>query len=303
MERRVQRSWLIVPVDDDARLGDAASSGADVVALDLQDTVHETKKHEARVRVRDAIGWMRESGAEVYVRCDAELLFADLKASVWRGLHGVLLPGVTSVEQVQEADRILAEFESARGVVRPPPIGEIREADDPRGPEQALEIHLCLDTGRANWDAEQLIAASPRIQSVSLGRADLVMDLREEPSGDLHLLPYLNQRLIVAANACGVRPIGAWWRATSRGLVANPVATQKAAIDGRRAGFRGALCMRADQARALNAGFTPTSEEVAWAESIVDSSSGEASTPQAAIALDLLEWANACEARDRAKAG
>ena len=303
MEHRVQRSWLIVPVDDDERLADAASSGADVVALDLQDTVHETKKHEARARVRDAITRMRDSGAEVYVRCDVELLYADLKASVWRGLHGVLLPGVVSVEQVQEADRLLVEFEAARGVVKPPPIGEIREADDPRGPEQALEIHLCLDTGRANWDAEQLIAASPRIQSVSLGRADLVMDLREEPSGDLHLLPYLNQRLIMVANACGVRPIGAWWRATSRGLVATPEATLKAAIDGRRAGFRGALCMRGNQASALNVGFTPTSEEVAWAESIVDSSNGEAGPAQAAIALDTLEWAHACEARDRAKAG
>ncbi len=303
MEHRVQRSWLIVPVDDDERLADAASSGADVVALDLQDTVHETKKHEARARVRDAITRMRDSGAEVYVRCDVELLYADLKASVWRGLHGVLLPGVVSVKQVQEADRLLVEFEAARGVVKPPPIGEIREADDPRGPEQALEIHLSLDTGRANWDAEQLIAASPRIQSVSLGRADLVMDLREEPSGDLHLLPYLNQRLIMVANACGVRPIGAWWRATSRGLAATPEATLKAAIDGRRAGFRGALCMRGNQASALNVGFTPTSEEVAWAESIVDSSNGEAGPAQAAIALDTLEWAHACEARDRAKAG
>ena len=299
MRNRVQRSWLIAPANDDARLVAAAGSGADVVVLDLQDTVHETKKHEARARVKDAISEMRAHGSEVYVRCDPELLHADLAASVWRGLHGVVLPGLTTAEQVREADRLLGEFEAARGVVRPPPLDEILEADDPRGPEQALEIHLCLDSGRANWDAEDLIAASARVRSVSLGRADLTMDLREEPSGDLHLLPYLNQRLIIVANACGVRPIGAWWRATSRGLAATPKETLRAAIDGRRAGFRGALCMKADQARALNEGFTPTAGEIGRAEAVA--SDPNASPDERAIALDTLAWAESCKARDSLK--
>ena len=296
MRNRVQRSWLIAPANDDARLAAAADSGADVVVLDLQDTVHETNKHEARARVKDAISEMRARGSEVYVRCDPELLYADFAASVWRGLHGVVLPGLTTAEQVREADRLLGEFEAARGVVRPPPLDEIREADDPRGPEQALEIHLCLDTGRANWDAEDLINASARMRSVSLGRADLTMDLREEPSGDLHLLPYLNQRLIIVANACGVRPIGAWWRATSRGLAATPEETLRAAVDGRRAGFRGALCIRADQARALNEGFTPTAGEVSRAGAVA--SDPNASSDGRAIALDTLAWAEACKDRD-----
>ena len=178
-------------------------------------------------------------------------------------------------------------------------MDEILEADDPRGPEQALEIHLCLDSGRANWDAEDLINASARVRSVSLGRADLTMDLREEPSGDLHLLPYLNQRLIIVANACGVRPIGAWWRATSRGLAATSEETLRAAVDGRRAGFRGALCIRADQARALNEGFTPTAGEVSRAGAVA--SDPNASPDERAIALDTLAWAESCKARDSLK--
>ncbi len=300
MRNRVQRSWLIAPANDDARLAAAADSGADVVVLDLQDTVHETKKHEARAGVKDAISEMRAHGSEVYVRCDPELLYADFAASVWRGLHGVVLPGLTTADQVREADRLLGEFEAFRGVVRPPPLDEILEADDPRGPDQALEIHLCLDTGRANWDAEDLLTASDRVRSVSLGRADLTMDLREEPSGDLHLLPYLNQRLIIVANACGVQPVGAWWRATSRGLAASPEDTLRAAVDGRRAGFRGALCMRADQARALNEGFTPTTDELAQARAAA--SDPDAGAEQRALALDTLTWAEACEARDNLKA-
>ena len=300
MNSTVRRSWLIVPAHDEARLEQAARSGADVVALDLEDTVHDSRKHDARENIRDAISMMRDVGSEVFVRCDSELLYADMAASVWRGLSGVILPGLTSAEQVIEADEILSRFESERGVVRPPPVGEVREADDPRGPEQALEIHLSLDTGPANWDAEKLIRASDRIRSISLGRADLKMDLREEPSGDLHLLPYLMQRIIVIANALGVEPVGAWWRASSRGLSASYDDTLKAAITGRQAGFRGALCMRAEQVAALNAGFTPSEEDVSRARGVLESAPSH--THAAAIAENTLEWSDACAGRDRAAA-
>ena len=300
MNSAIRRSWLIVPARDQQRLDQAAKSGADVVVLDLEDTVHDSRKHDARDNIRDAIGIMRSSGAEVFVRCDPELLYADMAASVWRGLSGVILPGLASAERVREADEILSKFESERGVVRPPPVGEVREADDPRGPEQALEIHLSLDTGPANWNAEELIRASSRVSSVSLGRADLKMDLREEPSGDLHLLPYLMQRLIMVANALGVEPVGAWWKATSRGLSAGYDDTLNAAITGRQAGFRGALCMKAEQVAALNAGFTPSAEDIRQARAVLDSE--PAHTPAASIAANALAWSDACARRDQATA-
>jgi citrate lyase subunit beta/citryl-CoA lyase len=316
MGDRIRRSWLIVPAHDHARLEEAAHAGADVIVLDLQDMVHDTKKHVARARVRENIPRLCAQGAEVFVRVDIELLYVDLYASVWRGLSGVVLPGVTSVAQVQEADSLLGALQAERGVVRPPPVGEILEADDPVSPEQALELHLCCDTGRGNWDAVQLIQASTRVKSISLGRADLVMDLREEPSGDLHLMPYLMQRLIIIANATGVQPIGAWWRATSRGLVASYDDTLAAAITGRQAGFKGGLCMRTHQVAALHKGFTPTDEEIAQAESVLAAfaearanGGGSVRTDGAvidasrtAIAANLIAWVTACTKREQGRA-
>ncbi len=297
MIQTVRRSWLIVPAHNAQAISEAADSRADVIVLDLQDTVHERRKHEARANVRDTIDTMRDAGSEVFVRSDVELVYADFDASVWRGLSGVVLPGVTSSDQVREADEILSKFEAVRGVVKPPPVGQVREADDPRGPEQALEIHLSLDTGPGNWHAEDLIRASDRVKSISLGRADLVMDLREEPSGDLHLLPYLMQRLVVIANATGVEPVGAWWRATSRGLVASYDDTLEAATTGRSAGFRGALCMRPHQVEALNRGFTPYASEI---ESHSVSLQSDGPPTLAEISSGVLAWADACSARDRA---
>ena len=297
MIQTVRRSWLLVPGHNSQAISEAADSRADVIVLDLQDTVHERRKHEARANVRDAIDTMRSAGSEVFVRSDVELMYADFDASVWRGLSGVVLPGVTSVDQVREADEILSMFEAERGVVKPPPVGQVREADDPRAPEQALEIHFSLDTGLGNWHAEELIRASTRVKSVSLGRADLVMDLREEPSGDLHLLPYLMQRLVVVANATGVEPVGAWWRATSRGLVASYDDTLEAATTGRAAGFRGALCMRPHQVEALNRGFTPSASEI---ESHSVSLQSDGPPTLAEISSGVLAWADACSARDQA---
>lgn len=315
MVDRIRRSWLIVPAHDDERRAEAAQSGADVIVLDLQDMVHETKQHEARAKVRDAIPLLCEQGAEVFVRSDIELLYADLHASVWRGLSGIMLPGVTRVDEVKVADDLLERLQAERGVVKPPPVGEVREADDPVSPEQALELHLCLDTGRGNWDAVELIQASPRVKSISLGRADLVMDLREEPTGDLHLMPYLMQRLIIIANATGVQPIGAWWRATSRGLVASYEDTLQAAVAGRQAGFKGGIAMRAHQIAALNKGFTPSSDEIAGAESVIAAFAewrdnngthvhidGERIDPaRAAIAATLVDWATGCARRDQSR--
>jgi citrate lyase beta subunit len=142
------------------------------------------------------------------------------------------------------------------------------------------------------------------------------MDLREEPTGDLHLMPYLMQRLIIVANATGVQPIGAWWRGTSRGLVASYDETLEAALTGRQAGFKGALCMRAYQVAALNKGFTPTNSETARAATVIAAFSGAQEQGKSSLSLDgefidaaraaiashLIDWAAACEVREQGRA-
>src|SRR5262245_25443496 len=74
MGDRIRRSWLIVPAHDEARLEEAAHASADVIVLDLQDTVHDTKKHVARARIRATIPRLCAKGAEVYVRDDIDVL-------------------------------------------------------------------------------------------------------------------------------------------------------------------------------------------------------------------------------------
>ena len=274
--QRVRRSWQLIPGHRSDLVAQAHTFDADVIVFDLEDLVHDGRKPAARENVRAGIDRARQGGAEVFVRCDLELLYADLQASVWRGLQGIILPKVTTVAKIREAEETLAHFESERGIMQAGLLHEVNEFDEPRTVDNSLEMHLSLENAEGNQAALELLESSRRVRSVSLGRADLVMDLRGEPNGELHLMPFLMQRLVVVANVAGVSPIGAWWQANSRGMRANAEDTERSARLGRLAGFKGGLCVEPEQVAALNRGFTPSRNEDA-------------------------EWAAACAARDDAK--
>lgn len=294
----VRRSWLIVPCDDATQIEQAAASAADVVVLDLMELVPEGMKATARERLPEIISLLAQGDAEVFVQVDKELLSADLSASVRPGIRGVLIPRLESPQEVAEADSLLLQLEDKRGF-RP----------------GTLQIIAVLDTAKGNYAAMEIARASRRLWGMTLGRADLVMDLRPEPSGEIHLMPYLMQRLIIIANAAGLVPLGAWWRAPARGLLANADDTYSAAVRGRRIGFKGALCLRPDQVESLNRGFTPASEEGQAARELM--ADYEAATkngaavmriqdrivdlPSATQASQLLASADACTQREAEK--
>ena len=213
-------------------------SAADVVVIDLVELVVAAERSEARRSFRAALATARAGGAEIFAQIDPLALRDDLDACVWPGLRGVVVTRAESSAQIAEVAAQLSVLESARGL-----------------PAGALEIIAALETAPGNHAAYEIIRASPRVTGATLGRADLSMDLRAEPSGEIHLMQYLMQRLIIVAGAAGVTPIGAWWRAPDRGLLATPANTSDAAHRGRAIGFRGAMCLSAGQVEPLNQAF------------------------------------------------
>lgn len=298
MSAQIRRSWLIVPMSKVEQIAQAARSGADVIALDLVEFVAEEDKPAARERARAAIHTARAGGADVFAQVDPELLVADLHACAWPGLTGVIVSRLESAQQAAEVDGLLGELEARRGILH-----------------GTLEIVAALETARGNHAAYDIGRASPRIRALTLGRADLIMDLRPEPSGEIHLMPYLMQRLITVARALGVAPIGAWWRAPARGLRATPGETYHAARRGRAIGFTGSPCIDASQVEALNRGFTPDAAEAAAAKDLLTSYHAAVARGVAVVergdrlvdrgaatqARALLDRAAACAARDRDK--
>jgi citrate lyase subunit beta / citryl-CoA lyase len=298
MPGSVRRSWLMVPCDDAAGVEQAAAAVADVIVLDLMEFVPERSKPEARERLPETIAALAQGASEVFVQVDKELLYADLCAVVWPGLSGILIPHLEAPEEITEADGLLTQMEGTRGL-RP----------------GTLQIIAVLDTAKGNYHGLAILRASRRVWGVTLGRADLVMDLRPEPSGEIHLMPYLMQRLIILANAAAVVPLGAWWRAPARGLWAGPADTHSAAVRGRRIGFKGALCLRPDQVEPLNRGFRPSSAEEGAGRALIGAYESRDNHETAVIRLQdrvvdlaavlqckqLLTDAEACAGRDSEK--
>ena len=238
MSKSMRRSWLLVPMSKPELIAPAAQSGADAVVLDLVELVADAAKRAAREKVEAAIDTVKAGGAEVFVQVDPAALPADLQACVRPVLSGVVVSRAASSAQMVEIAASLSRLENERGLA-----------------PDALQIIPALETARGNHAGYDIARASPRVAGLTLGRADLIMDLRPEPSGEIHLMHYLMQRLIIIAGAAGVTPIGAWWRAPDRGLVATPENTYQAALRGRAIGFKAAMCLRANQVESLNRAF------------------------------------------------
>ena len=214
------------------------SFSPDVIVVDLVELTPERARMEALGRAEAAVKVAASSGGEVFAQVDRDNLAVDLEAVVWPGVSGVVVPRLETRQQVRDCHDCLTELESRRGIS-----------------SNSLQIVASLDTAVGNQRAMELVTASCRVWGVTLGMADLEMDLRPVPDGEIHLMPYLMQRLIIVAGAASVTPLGAWWRRPARGQSAGPEDTYQAAVRGKVLGFKGSFCTLGPQVEALNRGF------------------------------------------------
>lgn len=238
MKTTPRRSWLIAPASKPARIEAASRAGADVVVIDLYEFVPDQDHAAAREAMKAAIERAKTGGSEVFAQIGPSAIESDVAAAVWPGLAGVIVSRAGTAQQIAAASGALDRIERERGIAA-----------------GSVEIVAALETAAGNHAAYDVLSASPRVTGATLGRADLVMDLRPEPSGEIHLMSYLMQRLVIVARAAGVTPLGAWWREPDRGLLATPDNTHAAAQRGRAIGFKGAMCLRTNQVDALNRGY------------------------------------------------
>ena len=232
-------SWLIVPASEPEEIRLACQARPDVIVLDLVEFV--TEKSRARETLQHSIRQVLDAGCEVFIQTDPGSANDDLQAGIRPGVNGVVISRAESAQQITAIEAQITRLEAERGIA-----------------PGSVQTVIALETATGNRDGFEIAQASTRLFGLTAGRADLIMDLRPEPSGELHLMQFLLQRLVVIARALGARPIGAWWRAPARGLLADAEATRQAAVRGRAIGFHGAMCLQPHQVAALNAGFAAT---------------------------------------------
>ena len=257
---RPLRSLLFIPGDSDKKLAKAAASGADAVILDLEDSVALASKPAAREKVADLLrGFDRDSpGApELWVRInplDSGIAEIDLAAIVPAVLHGVMLPKADGPEDAAKLSSLLDHMELAHGL-RPGTIGIIPVATETAIAPFNLGGYASAGLTRLRgltWGAEDLAAA--------LGATG-----NRGPDGEFLFTYQLVRSLtLMAAHAAGVAAID-----TLQADFTDEVGLLASSRQARSEGFSGRLAIHPAQVAPINEGFTPGTEEVAFAREVV----------------------------------
>jgi citrate lyase subunit beta/citryl-CoA lyase len=113
------RSVFYIPGNNVKFIEKAPVTPADIITLDLEDSVPPDEKTKAREMVRENLKLAGSGGSTVYVRVNNwETLMTndDLEAIVHEGLSGVCLAKCGGADHVQRLDWKLEELERRRGL-------------------------------------------------------------------------------------------------------------------------------------------------------------------------------------------
>ncbi|HPE24694.1 L-malyl-CoA/beta-methylmalyl-CoA lyase [Albidovulum sp.] len=168
---RPNRCQLFGPGSRPALFDKMAASAADVINLDLEDSVAPDDKPQARQNIIQAIGDVDWGNKHLSVRInglDTPYWYRDvvdlLEQSSDR-LDQIMIPKVGCAADVYAVDALVTAVEAARG----------------RKKRIALEVIIESAAGIAH--VEEIAASSPRLQAMSLGAADFAASMGMQTTG------------------------------------------------------------------------------------------------------------------------
>jgi citrate lyase subunit beta/citryl-CoA lyase len=270
----LNRSFLFAPGNVARRVEKALILDADVVIVDLEDSVAVHEKEKTRALVAEALA--RPRMGRGYVRVNAPsspFCYGDLAATLHKGVDGVVLPKVESAADLHAIDWLMAALERERGIAEGS-IDLMPQVETAAGVQRIDRILQArnLRSYRGPW----------RVKRVAFGAADYGHELGLAPTLDEPELADARARIVLASRAAGVEsPIDSPWFHFKEAE-----AFQRALERSRRGGFQGRLCVHPEQLGPVNRAYLPSDEEVARAERIIAAFKDAEARGAAAIQVD-----------------
>jgi citrate lyase subunit beta/citryl-CoA lyase len=265
-ELPVWRSLMYVPVNVDKYVDKAHTRGADVIQLDVEDSVPPAEKAKARTLVEAAAKKVRRAGADVVVRINRPLSLAvrDLEHSICPDVDAIACTKVDSASHIRLLDELVTELEEKRGM----PVGH-------------TQFIAMVETADAFFRIHEIVRASPRIVATCIGGEDFALDNNMQPTGEA--LFYPKQHMVFAANSAGIMPIGFIDSVAGFG---DWDKFRKMVRRSRDFGFMGAGCIHPGQVTIVNEEYTPTADEVEFARKIIKLDKEAAASGRGSWSLD-----------------
>jgi citrate lyase subunit beta / citryl-CoA lyase len=253
------RSLLFVPGDDEKKLSKGLTSGADVLLLDLEDSVAPSRKAIARETTSALIALAKKASVRplLYVRVNAHssgMIVDDIDAVMLAGPDGIILPKSESGDDVALLSARLA----------------VREAENGLGNGQTQIIAIATETARSIFHMGSYSGISQRLAGLTWGAEDLSADLGAETNrlaSGAYTDPYRLARAmcLFAASAAEVAAIDTVYT-NFRDLEGLRAETEAA----RRDGFSGKMAIHPAQVAIINEVFTPTPDAILRSKKIID---------------------------------
>src|SRR5438270_11811002 len=257
-----RRSCLSVPASSEKMLAKAPGIPADMVFLDLEDSVAPLEKESARAKAVDAVknqDWGEKTLCVRISTWGTKWTYGDVIEVVGNAgerLEEVMLPKVQSGAEVVALDLLLTQVEANTGL----PLGHIG-------------IEAQIETARGLINVEEICAASPRLETIILGPVDMSASM-EMPSlsGGLQIpeypgdyFHYVFLKILMAGRANGLQVIdGPYVR------VRDPEGFRDFCVRTMILGYDAKWALHPDQVTILNQVFSPSQEQFDRACAVLD---------------------------------
>ena len=263
-KRVARRSLLSVPATEPDMIEKALSTDADVVMVDLEDAVAPSAKAEARENVARSLKELDPGEKAVLYRVnalDTAYFYRDLIEVVEEAGHAldaIVIPKVNRPEDLYVVDTLLFQIETAVGL------------------EKKVKVEAQIESAAGLANVDEIAKASTRLDALHFGPGDYAASVGMPQTSigtmdewDLsypgHRFHYAMQRIVVAARAAGIcvldGPVADY--GDEEGL-------RESCTVARSLGFDGKWCIHPAQIGPVNEMFSPTPEELEWAEKVVE---------------------------------
>jgi len=248
----LMRSLMFVPAHNQHLLESSLRRDADVLLLDIEDSVPQCDKQTARDNIKEFAAHIADTKekvvfARVNDRESGELL-RDLYQLTIPGITGFVYPKSTKGEDVYFVGKLLETIEYEKGL----PIGTFKV------------IPLIETTGAVMHIMDICNACPNRVVAVAFGCEDYVSDMHGQHDSEGQSIFWARNMIVNGARACGVAPID-----TVHIDVHNLEDLERNLILSKKLGFEGMLVLNPKELPLVHQYFSPSEEEVAWAREMV----------------------------------
>lgn len=244
------RSLMFVPAHNQKLLDSSLRRDADVLLLDIEDSVPVVDKQQARDNIKGFLARPEAKGKLIFPRVndrESGELLKDLYQLTIPGVTGFMYPKCTKEEDVYFVGKLLETIEYEKDI----PVG-------------TFKLIPLIETAGAIVEIKEICTACTRVIAVAFGCEDYVTDLEGKHDPDGQSIFYARNAIVNSARATGVLPID-----TVHIKVHDLEDLEKNLILSKNLGFEGMLVLNPKELPLVNQYFSPSDEEIAWAEEMV----------------------------------